>query len=84
MRKVVTIPELARRIGESHHRAKLTDHDVDLILALADGGMSYAQIAQKFEVSKSCVQHVVSGRNRSRRTVSIVCLKTTTDRGDRS
>ena len=38
-----------RRIGESHPRAKLTDHEIDLIRELAEDGLSVAQIAEKFE-----------------------------------
>ena len=57
------------RIGESHHRAKLTDADVDLILYLRDAGLSYAQIARKFDdgvtVSKSTVRDICLGRIRA-------------------
>ena len=43
------------KIGQDHHRAKLTDRDVELIRQLHDGGMTYAEIARKFEVSRSLV-----------------------------
>jgi hypothetical protein len=36
MSRLVAINEKGMRIGESHGRAKLTDHDVDLILDLLD------------------------------------------------
>ena len=51
-------------VGQFHHRARLRDSEVDLMLALIAAGASYAVVAQKFEVSKSCVQHIVSGRCR--------------------
>lgn len=57
------------RIGESHHRAKLTEDDVDLILYLRDEGLSYAAIAGKFDdgmtVSKSTVRDICQGRIRA-------------------
>ena len=57
------------RIGESHHRAKLTDLDVELILYLRAEGLSYGQIARKFDdgvqVSKSTVRDICRGLIRS-------------------
>lgn len=46
------------KIGQDHHRAKLTDRDVELIRQLHDGGMTYAEIARKFEVSRSLVGRI--------------------------
>lgn len=34
--KLVAINELGRRIGETHGRAKLSNHDVELMLSLLD------------------------------------------------
>ena len=51
MRKIVAVNEHGRRIGESHPRAKLTDHEVDLIRELAEQGLTHEQIARKFELS---------------------------------
>lgn len=53
-----------RRIGEHNPSAKLRDHEVDLVLALHDEGLSLGKIAEKFEVTKSCIGHIVSGRRR--------------------
>lgn len=57
------------RIGQDHPRAKLTDEEVELILALRDMGLSYAQIAQKFDdgvsVSKSHVKNICRGLQRA-------------------
>lgn len=46
--KEVQVNERGRRIGESHPRARLTDHEIDLIRELAEEGMSYREIADKF------------------------------------
>jgi hypothetical protein len=64
MTKFITLNENGRRIGESHPRAKLLNYEVDQVLALLDLGFSYAQIALKFDVSKSCVAHIATGRRR--------------------
>lgn len=39
------------RIGETHHRAVLTDHEVDLLRDLREEGYSYDWLAEKFEIS---------------------------------
>ncbi|WP_416143472.1 helix-turn-helix domain-containing protein [Oxalobacter formigenes] len=41
--------------GQLHHRAKLTDHDVELIRQLRETGMPYRIIAQKFDVTYGTV-----------------------------
>jgi DNA-binding NarL/FixJ family response regulator len=64
MQKLVALNENGRRIGESHPRAKLLDHEVDQVLALLESGLSYAQVAAKMDVSKSCVAHIATGRRR--------------------
>lgn len=57
------------RIGEGHHRAKLSDADIATILDLRDEGLSYGAIARKFDddvtVSKSTVRDICLGRIRA-------------------
>lgn len=66
-------------IGEDHHRAILTDHEVDLVFDLRDEGLSLGRIAKAMEVSKSCIAKILSGRTRSQiaaafiRRVPIAC-----------
>lgn len=64
MTKHIALNENGRRIGESHPRAKLLDHEVDQVLALLEAGLSYAQVAAKMDVSKSCIAHIATGRRR--------------------
>lgn len=52
-RMLVAVNEKGMRIGQDHPRAKLTDHEVDLIRDLFDGGMSVSEISRKFEIPKS-------------------------------
>ena len=65
MDKFIALNDRGRRIGEGHPRAKLLDNEVEQVLALVAEGLSYAAIAEKFDVSKSCIAHIASGRRRS-------------------
>jgi hypothetical protein len=61
---LVAISAEGRRICEGHPGAILTDHEVGLVLDLLEAGLSYAEVAVKFEVSKSCIAHIANGRRR--------------------
>jgi DNA-binding NarL/FixJ family response regulator len=52
------------RIGETHHNAKLTDHDVELIRLLREGGMKVREIARKFECSPSNITLITTYKGR--------------------
>ena len=54
-----------RRTGHDHHRAILTDAEVDSIRDLREEGWSLGQIALKFEISKSQVARIVSCQQRA-------------------
>lgn len=57
-----------RVIGEAHHRAKLSDADIELIHWLSEQGLTYGQIARKFDdgvsVSRSMVRRICIGERR--------------------
>ena len=53
------------RVGVSHHRAKITDHEVDLIRQLRDEGMMCREIAEKFEIGESTVWDIVKCKTRA-------------------
>lgn len=57
-------------IGEQHHRAKLSDHEVDLVLALLADGMSERQVAEKMEIGRRTVRDIKAGRIRSQTPVA--------------
>lgn len=61
---LVNLNEHGRRIGQSHPRAKLLDHEIDLVFELKASGMSLAKIAAKMDMSKSGVQKIVNGSRR--------------------
>lgn len=88
--KHVAVNERGRRVGETHPRAKLTDHEVDLIRELAEGelqrnpksgrwervgAMSYAEIAKKFEVAKDTVESIVLCRRRAHIAIRLKRVK---------
>jgi len=66
--KVGTTGRTARgngwRVGESHHRARISDYDVELIRCLHEEGMSCAEIARKFECARTTVSSIVNYRHR--------------------
>ena len=65
MKSLVRVNEPGMRIGESHHKAKLTDNDVRRLLDDRHvGGMSLQAIADKWGMSKSGVKMIVDGSRR--------------------
>jgi DNA invertase Pin-like site-specific DNA recombinase len=66
--QVVTTGQTKRgngyRVGETHHRAKLTDHDVELIRLLHEDGMSCTEIAVKFECTRQNISAIVNYKHR--------------------
>lgn len=68
-KKAVFVNERNIPIGEDHHRAKLADSDIQLILWLREQGLNYSQIADKFDdnptVSKKHVRMICLGLSRN-------------------
>lgn len=64
-RRRLLYAQSGNRIGESHHKAVLTDHEVDLLLELRAEGKTHAWLAEKFEIPKISVRSICSGRTRS-------------------
>lgn len=64
-RTMLTVNERGQVIGESHPGAVLTDHEVDLMLELRAEGYSFAWLATKFEVSRSCAALICWGKRRA-------------------
>lgn len=70
--EMVQYNERGNRIGESNPRAKLTDHEVDLLREMHeerkdDGSPKYSLggLALRFKVPKSTVSDICSGRRRA-------------------
>ena len=62
--RTIGVNERGRRVGDSHHNARLTDGDVELLRELHEQGWGYRKLAAKFEVSKSQVRNIVKGHCR--------------------
>lgn len=67
----IQISDQGKRCGESHGRAKLTDHEVDLIFELREGGMSAKEIAVKFDISKRYVYKLLNHERRNAIVVKV-------------
>jgi hypothetical protein len=52
------------RIGESHHRSDLTDHEVELMRQMCEAGEKLEAIAAAFEKTKGYVSKVCNFRIR--------------------
>lgn len=69
MRKFTTtvaVNENGHRIGDSHPRAKLSNREVELVLRLHHfERWTYAKLAVKFGVSKSCIAWICRGEKRN-------------------
>lgn len=63
-KRIVGVNERGLRVGDSHQNARLTNGEVDLLLALRDEGWSYRLLAEKFEISKSGARYICKGRSR--------------------
>lgn len=50
--------------GENHPMATLTDHEVELIRQLRESGMTFASLANKFEVGKTTIIDICAYRTR--------------------
>jgi hypothetical protein len=51
--------------GESHHRSRLSDDDVRLMRELREEGLTYREIAEKFECSIWTARDIADYRTRA-------------------
>lgn len=64
-KRLVRISGTGQRVGQDHPMATLTDHEVELIRQLRADGMRYAELAKRFEVSKSSIAMICRFERRS-------------------
>ena len=63
---VVQVGETGYPVGESHHRAKLSDSDVNLIRDLHEEyEFGYKKLAFVFEVSRDTIRQICTYRRRN-------------------
>lgn len=70
MKRTVAVNERGRRIGEDHQRAKLTNHDVELMRELRAAGWSLRKIAAKFDVTYGTVWYITTCQRRAQLPVA--------------
>lgn len=70
MKRIVAVNERGCRIGEDHQRAKLSNHEVDLMRELRDAGWSYGKLSEKFEVTKMCAWRICTYQLRAQSMVA--------------
>lgn len=51
--------EFGYRIGDSHHNARLTDHEIELARQLRTDGMKVGEVARKFGISKGYASKIL-------------------------
>lgn len=65
-RVMVPVNDKGFAIGEKHHRARLTDQDVEWILELHfDHGLSYKTLAEKFDCGRMTIADICTGKTRA-------------------
>lgn len=65
----VPVNEAGLRIGEGHQNAKLTDAEVELIRQMHEDGLTYDELAEKFEVSKWAIGRICRYERRAQHPV---------------
>lgn len=63
--KLIGINDDGRRVGQDHHRAKFTDHEVELMRQMNDNGMSFYRIARVMECGETTVRDICNHRRRA-------------------
>lgn len=63
--RLIGVNDNGQRVGESHPRAVLTDHEVGLLLELRAEGYSYGWLAKVFEISKQHAWRICTGQKRA-------------------
>lgn len=81
-RTFIGVNDDGRRVGESHHRAKLSDEEIELIRQLRellnpDGSYqwSYGAIAKCFQTSKGVIHDICSMRRRNQFAVGYKAVR---------
>ena len=68
--RVILTNDRGHAIGQDHHRAKLTDQEVALVLLLRTRDkMRYKDLARIFEVSKTSIVYYCTGKRRGQVTM---------------
>jgi hypothetical protein len=61
MKLTVAVNEHGHRIGESHHNARYSDHEIELVWRMRGEGLSYSKLAELLEMPKSTIASILRG-----------------------
>jgi len=61
---MIAVNERGYRVGESHHNAKYTNHEIDLVWRMRMEGLSYGKLAAILEMPKSTIASILRGYRR--------------------
>lgn len=64
-KRSVSVNDRGHVVGQDHHRARLTDHEVELVRALRDEGMQLAEIGEKFDIDRRTAARYCAGTRRA-------------------
>lgn len=70
MKRSVGINAIGRRVGESHHNAKLTDHDVDLIREFLDERERFTKEMTAAGYGQEQIRHAVAWQKLDIRSIA--------------
>jgi AraC-like DNA-binding protein len=62
--RLVTTNDRGCRIGESHHRSKWSNDEIDRLLNLRDEGWSYTRLSREFGMNRAHVRDICKGKKR--------------------
>lgn len=65
MIKVIGLNDHGRRVGQDHHRAKFTDHEVEVMRQMHESGMSFYRLARVMECDESTARRICNHERRS-------------------
>lgn len=64
--KLIGVNDRGWRVGEDHQRAKLTDHEVELMRRLHEvEKIGYRQLAKMFDIARTTVRDICNYRRRN-------------------
>jgi uncharacterized iron-regulated protein len=53
-----------KRVGENHHNARYTDHEVELLRQLHEQGLGYRRLSAKMEMPIRTIRDILAYRRR--------------------
>jgi len=65
MNQMIAINDLGYRIGQDHHKAKYTNHEVEQVFILKQKGHGYKNISKIMDMPVRTVRSILNGSRRN-------------------